>query len=85
MASARGGVWRGVNDLIPRSGVDAAEVINLSDRRPQVCYTVRLAQGWDGSLSIWVEDVADDHRSRLAVASALREAADAIEAGAGDL
>lgn len=50
-------------------------VIDLADRRPPVCYTVRLVQHWDGRLEICVEDVADDDRSKKAVADALRRAA----------
>jgi hypothetical protein len=59
----------------------AVEVFKLSDKRPAVFYTVRLRQGWDGSLSVYVEDVQDDPRSRQAVADALRAAADLIEHG----
>jgi len=58
-----------------------ADIVDLADRRPPVCYTVRLAQHWDGRLHIAVEDVADDERSRKAVADALRRAADGIENG----
>jgi hypothetical protein len=59
------------------------KVIDLADRRPKVHYTVRLTQGWNGSLSVFVEDTADDTRSRLAVAQALRDAAALIEANIG--
>jgi hypothetical protein len=51
-------------------------VIDLADKRPPACYTVHLVQHWDGRLEIMVQDVADDDRSRLAVADALRRAAD---------
>ena len=44
-------------------------IVDLADRRPVVCYTVRLAQYWDGR-----EDVADDERTRKTVADALRRA-----------
>jgi hypothetical protein len=54
-------------------------VISLASRRPAVTYTVRLRQGWDGELALWVQDVADDTRSCQAVADALRRAADMIE------
>jgi hypothetical protein len=54
-------------------------LIDLADHRPPVCYTIHLTQHWDGRLGIKVEDVADDERSRRAVADALRRAADGIE------
>lgn len=54
-------------------------VVSLADRRPAVTYTVRIRHGWDGDLAVWVEDVADDERSRVAVAEALRRAATLIE------
>lgn len=50
-------------------------VINLADRRQPVSYTVRITQYWDGSLEVFVEDVADDERSRQSVADALARAA----------
>ncbi len=50
-------------------------VINLADRRQPVSYTVRITQHWDGSLEVFVEDVADDERSRQSVADALARAA----------
>ena len=49
--------------------------IDLGDHRPAVFYTVRLKQDWKGGLSVYVEDVADDERSRAAVADALERAA----------
>lgn len=54
-------------------------IVDLADHRPAVCYTVHLVQHWDGRLEIRVEDVADDERSRLAVADALRRAAEHLE------
>jgi hypothetical protein len=39
-----------------------------------------LAEHWDGRLEIFVEDVADDERSRKAIAASLRRAADTFEA-----
>jgi hypothetical protein len=57
-------------------------VVDLADHRPPVCYTVRLKEHWDGRLEIFVEDVADDERSRKAVADALRRAADYLFGGA---
>lgn len=53
-------------------------VIDLSEHRPPVCYTIRLTQHWDGRLEIWVEDVQDDPRSRQAVADALVRAAEQL-------
>ena len=50
-------------------------VINLADRRPPVSYTVRITHHWDDSLEVFVEDVADDERSRQSVADALARAA----------
>lgn len=70
------------HDLVPRSGVDASTVINLGARRPLVHYTVRLTQDYEGYLSVLVDDVQDDPRSRQAVADALKRAAEMIE---GDL
>lgn len=54
-------------------------VIDLANKRPPVCYTVHLAQHWDGRLQVTVQDVADDDRSRKAVADALRQAADMLD------
>ena len=50
-------------------------VINLSDRRQPVAYTVRITHHWDDSIEVLVEDVADDERSRQSVADALARAA----------
>ena len=55
------------------------KVVRLSDYQPPVCYTVRLTDHYDGRLEIQVEDVADDKRSRLAVADALKRAAKHIK------
>lgn len=54
-------------------------VVSLAARRKPVTYTVRLRQGWEGELAVWVTGVVDDARSRQAVADALRRAADMIE------
>lgn len=54
-------------------------VVSLASRRQPVTYTVRLRQDYEGGLAVWVEGVADDERSREAVADALRRAADMIE------
>ena len=50
-------------------------VINLADRRQPVSYTVRITHHWDDRLEVFVEDVADDERSRQSVADALARAA----------
>ena len=50
-------------------------VINLSDRRAPVAYTVRIIHHWDDTLEVFVEDVAGDERSRQSVADALARAA----------
>jgi hypothetical protein len=50
-------------------------VINLSDRRRPVSYTVRITHHWDDTLEVFVEDVTDDERSRQSVADALARAA----------
>lgn len=57
-------------------------VIDLAQRRVPVWYTVRLGHHWDDTLEIVVEDVADNGRSRLSVADALRRAADALDSSA---
>lgn len=57
-----------------------ADVMDLAEIRKPICYTVRLAQYWNGRIEIFVEDVADDERSRQSIAHALRCAADACDA-----
>lgn len=54
-----------------------SDVVDLSAHRSPVNYTVRISQHWDGRVEVLVEDVADDDRSREAVADALTRAADA--------
>lgn len=54
-------------------------IVELSDYRLPVNYMVRISQGYDGSLTVSVEDLQDDPRSRQAVADALRDAAKLIE------
>lgn len=54
------------------------DIINLANHRPPVCYTVHLTQHWNGRLEVQVENVADDERSRIAVADALMLAAEQI-------
>jgi hypothetical protein len=46
-------------------------IIDLSAKRPPVVYSVTIIEGWDGSLTVQVNDVQDDPRSRFAVADAL--------------
>jgi hypothetical protein len=53
----------------------ALTVIELSDRRPPVEYTVRIRHHWDGHLEVLVDDLADDERSLASVGHALRRAA----------
>lgn len=62
----------------------SAQIVDLADHRRPVTYEVVLHQRWDGSLSFLVRDVADDRRSRLAVADALRRAADALVASTNE-
>lgn len=61
--------------------MSGAKVISLSDRRPPVCYTVRITQHWDDTLEVFVEDISSDERSRASAADAMRRAADMIENG----
>lgn len=55
-----------------------SKLIDLASHRSPVCYTIHLTEHWDGRLEIQVCDVADDERSRLAVADTLRRAADML-------
>ncbi len=59
-------------------------VVSIAAYRKPVTYTVRLRQGYEGELAVWVEGVADDPRSRQAVAEALRRAADMVEQSADE-
>lgn len=52
-----------------------SEVIDLSDRRPPVTYTVTITHHWDDRLEVFVADVSDDERSRDSVGDALLRAA----------
>ena len=54
-----------------------SEIVDLSARRPPVLYTLRLTHHWDGRVDVFVEDVADDERSRDVVADVLNRAAEA--------
>lgn len=51
-----------------------SEIVELSARRQPVNYTVRITHHWDDRLEVFVEDVADDDRSRASVADALQRA-----------
>jgi hypothetical protein len=51
-------------------------VIDLNAKRPPVYYTVNITHHWDDTLEVFVEDVADDDRSRASVADALRRASE---------
>ena len=51
-------------------------VIDLWKHRAPVTYTVTITHHWDDTLEVFVQDVADDARSRASVADALRRAAD---------
>lgn len=46
-------------------------VVHLNAKRRPVNYTVSITQHWDGRIEAWVHDVADDPRSRAAVADCL--------------
>lgn len=61
-----------------------AGVVSINALRKPVTYTIRLRQGWEGELAVWVQDIADDERSRKAAADAMRRAADMIEARGND-
>lgn len=61
-----------------------SNIVSLSDRRPPITYTVRLRHHYDGSMAIWVQDVADTPEDRRKVADALRAAADQIEQSVKD-
>ena len=59
----------------PETGGGVNEIVDLSAHRPPVIYTVRITHHWNDRLEIFVEDVADDDRSRRSVADALFRAA----------
>ena len=56
-----------------------SEVTFLDDRQPGVYYEVAILHCWDGSLSVWIKDVADDEESRRRIAADLRAAAEMME------
>ena len=51
------------------------KIVDLKAYRAPVKYTVHLTNHWDGSVEVFVDDVADDERSRTAVANTLERAA----------
>lgn len=57
----------------------ANKVAALHKKQKDVFYTVHIQQGFDGHFSVKVDDVADDERSRIAVAEALIKAAEIIK------
>lgn len=57
------------------------KVVDLADRRPDVCWTVHITQDWNGYLSVQVEEISEDLESRKRAAEAMRRAADLIEHG----
>lgn len=59
-------------------------IVELSEHRAPVCYTVHLRQHWNGALEVFVEDVADDPRSRQAVADALALASKMLNVEPGE-
>ena len=51
-------------------------ILELANRRSPTTYTVTITHHWDGTIESYVHDVADDQRSRDAVAYALRRVAE---------
>jgi hypothetical protein len=54
-------------------------VININSKRLPVEYTVHVRHFYDGTMEFWVEDIADDLPSKLAVADALKSFASLLE------
>lgn len=50
-------------------------VIDLSEHRAPVTYTITVTHHWDGSLELFVEGIAESGRSNRAVAEVLLAAA----------
>lgn len=46
-------------------------IYELNERRRPVSYTIRLTHHWDGTIEVFVKDVAGDDRSRASVGYAL--------------
>lgn len=67
--------------VMPEEYRSKGRVSDLNKRRKPVRYSIDIVQYWDGTLQIYVHDVARDERSRKAVADALRRAAANIDAG----
>jgi hypothetical protein len=59
----------------------AAEITHLADRRKPVVYTIEVTHFWDGTVEVFVHDVADDERTREAVCHALSLTAKALAGG----
>lgn len=55
-------------------------VINLSNKRQPVNYTIRISHHWDDRLEVFVENVSDDERSKRTVADTMERAADTFRA-----
>lgn len=55
------------------------DVIDMTNHRHPVTYTVTITEHWDGTLEVFVADVSDDDRSRAAVGDALRRAAESFQ------
>lgn len=49
-----------------------AEIIDLSNRRVSVTYTVTITHHWNDTLEAFVEGVSDDPRSTHSIGQALR-------------
>lgn len=47
-------------------------IVNLSDRRAPVVYTVTIVHHWNDALEFQIQDVADDKRSRASVLDAMQ-------------
>jgi hypothetical protein len=60
----------------------SGNVVDLSKRRQPVVYSVDICHSWDGQLSVQVNGIADDPRSRSEAAHALRRAADLVDSDA---
>lgn len=55
------------------------EVTPISKKQPDVFYSVNIRRSFDDSLSFSVSDVADDERSRMAVADDLQRVVDMLK------
>lgn len=64
--------------------MSTADILSLNDHRPPVSYRIDITQWWDGRMSVWVRDIADDPENRTRLAVALRQAADMVETPTGN-